>query len=164
MTKKIFCRTDFSASLQPDDDFMWSSKTVTVYKKKFHLHAQYIKEIFHLYHPFQEICSKTTILIEAGRWRLCVFEAFPSTTIVSRKLAEDRPDQTSDLQVCCKCELRVDNSCPELTVQRTAFQTISRRRPDFFDAKGQKLQKCTVGHICSWRKVKKTKKTKNQDS
>ena len=139
---------------------MWSSKTVTVYKKKFHLHAQYIKEIFHLYHPFQEICSKTTILIGAGRWRLCVFEAFPSTTIVSRKLAEDsidsafssnvlkhpfmasppqtRSNQVIFLQGCSKRELGVDNSCLELTVQRTAFQTASRRRPDFFDAKGQK--------------------------
>ena len=32
-----------------------------------------------------------------------------------------------------------------------------------FDAKGQKLQKCTAGHIWSWRKVKRPKKMKIWD-
>ena len=39
----------------------------------------------------------------------------------------------------------------------------TKRRPDFFDVKGQKLHKCTAVHIWSWRKGKRSKKMKIQD-
>ena len=122
-----------------------------------------------LFHPFQEVFSThchqetwretlTVRLFIQLSWSILLWPAFPRLNWMKWYFCKKSG----------KCKQSWVKSRQSLSgVDSPAYSILdsqsTKRRPDFFDVKGQKLQKCTAVHIWSWRKGKRSKKMKIQD-